>query len=479
MSTVSSSLTIPRTIARSPDLQLCPARIDHHLPPAQHLQVDNEKIINEVMGGGLRALNRLADSPLVERLGLEERTQQLVYEGAKRVAETAAKAAKRISPKRGEKKPRKSLKFDLSLSEEQQLMRDTLRRFADDVIQEAARGSDDRGAPPEDFLGTFAELGAIAMSTPEELGGAAERSSAVSQMLIAEDLARGDMGLAYAALAPMSFANAVALYGDAAQTAELLPPLIEGDVLAASLAVVEPQPLFDPEKLRTSAKKSSSGFVLKGEKSMVALARSAKWFLVAAELPKAGPRFFVVEREAAGVEIADEPAMGLRSAGLGRLKLNGVRVGPDALLGGEAALKGPGKAAYRDAARRARVAWGAMAVGASQAVLDYVIPYCNDRVAFGEPISHRQAVAFMIADIGIELESMRMLVYRAGGRIDAGMSFEREAYLAQALCTDKAMEIGTNGVQLLGGAGFIKDHPIEIWYRHLRAVGVMNGNLLV
>ena len=125
------------------------------------------------------------------------------------------------------------------------------------------------------------------------------------------------------------------------------------------------------------------------------------------------------------------------------------------------------------------IVWGAMALGTSQALLDYAIPYCNDRIAFGEPISHRQAVAFMIADIGIELESMRMLVYRAAGRIDAGLKCRREAYLARTLCSDKAMQIGTNGVQLLGGAGFIKDHPVEIWYRQLRSVAVMDGNLLV
>ena len=441
--------------------------------------MDNQKIIDEVMGGGLRALNRLADSPLVERLGLEERTQQLVYEGAKRVAETAAKAAKRLSSKRASERPRKALKFDLSLSEEQQLMRDTLRRLADDVMQPAAREADDRGAPPSDFLDTFSELGAIAMSVPESLGGAAERVSAVSHMLIAEDLARGDMGLAYAALAPLSFVNAIVSWGSQEQQASFLPQFIEGDEAAASVALVEPQPLFDPEALRTTAKKQGSGYVLNGRKSMVALAQSAKWFLVGAEIPKVGPRFFIVERETPGLQVQVEPTMGLRSAALGRLRLDGVHVGRDALLGGEAALKAQGKAAYRDAVDRARVAWGAMAVGASQAVLDYVIPYCNEREAFGEPISHRQAVAFMIADIGIELESMRMLVYRAAGRIDAGLKCQREAYLARTLCAEKAMEIGTNGVQLLGGAGFIKDHPIEIWYRHLRAVGVIDGNLIV
>jgi len=441
--------------------------------------VDNEKILNEVMGGGLRALNRIADSPLVERLGLEDQAQKLVYEGAKRAAETAARAAKRFAPKRSGDRPRRSMKFDMSLSEEQQLMRDTLRRFADDVIQPAAREADDHCAPPDHFLEAFSELGAIPMSVPETLGGAAEQVSAVSQMLIAEDLARGDMGLAYAALSPLSFVNALVHWGDDRQRSSLLPSFVEGAAAAATVAVVEPQPLFDPSALRTTAKKRGSDYLLNGEKSMVALADRARWFLVAAEIPKTGPRFFLVERDSAGVEVIEEPAMGLRSAGLGRLKLDKVRVARESVLGGEAALKAEGKTAYHDAVNRARIAWGAMALGTSQALLDYVIPYCNDRVAFGEPISHRQAVAFMIADIGIELESMRLLVYRAAGRIDAGFECQREAYLARTLCSDKAMQIGTNGVQLLGGAGFIKDHPLEIWYRQLRSIGVMDGNLLL
>ncbi|MBW1758473.1 MAG: acyl-CoA/acyl-ACP dehydrogenase, partial [Deltaproteobacteria bacterium] len=288
--------------------------------------MDNEKIISEVMGGGLRVLNRIADSPLVERLGLEQRAQQLVYEGAKRAAETAAKAAKRLAPKRSSDRPRRSRKFDLSLSEEQQLMRDTLRRFADDVMQPAAREADDRSAPPDDFLETFSELGAMAMAVPEGLGGAAEQVSAVSQMLIAEDLARGDMGLAYAALSPLSFVNAIVHWGDDEQRARLLPSFLEGETMAASVAVVEPQPLFDPNALRTTVKKRGPDYLLSGEKSMVALADRAKWFLVAAEIPKAGPRFFLVEGDAAGVEVTQEPAMGLGSAGLGRLKLDDVRV---------------------------------------------------------------------------------------------------------------------------------------------------------
>ncbi|MEM7435471.1 MAG: acyl-CoA dehydrogenase family protein [Myxococcota bacterium] len=437
--------------------------------------MDNDKLMNEVLGGGLRALTKLADSPLVERFGLQDRTRKLVYEGARRAAETA----QRLSTKPNGKPTKPSRKFDLSLSEEQQLMRDTLRRFADDVMQPAARQADDASAPPDGFLDTFAELGAVAMSVPEGMGGAAENVSAVSQMLIIEDLARGDMGLAFAALSSLSFVNALVQWGSDSQQATFLPPLVEGEGGRVTVAVVEPHAFFDPASLRTTAKRKGDGLVVSGEKSMVAIAGQAQWLLVAVNIAKVGPRFIIVERGSEGLEVLPESAMGLGSAALGRLRLNNVRVGLDAVLGGEAALRADGQAAYDDGVNRSRVAWGAMALGTSQAMLDYVIPYCNERIAFGEPISHRQAVAFMIANIGIELESMRMLVYRAAGRLDAGLPCGREAYLARTLCADKAMEIGTNGVQLLGGAGFIKDHPVETWYRQLRSIGVMDGNLLV
>ncbi|MFP5382964.1 MAG: acyl-CoA dehydrogenase family protein, partial [Gammaproteobacteria bacterium] len=121
--------------------------------------------------------------------------------------------------------------------------------------------------------------------------------------------------------------------------------------------------------------------------------------------------------------------------------------------------------------------WCALATGTAQAALDYLVPYVNDRVAFGEPISHRQSVAFMVANIGIELESMRLLTWRAASRAEQGLDFHREAALARVLCAERGMEIGTNGVQLLGGHGFTKEHPAERWYRDLRAVGIQYNGL--
>jgi len=126
-----------------------------------------------------------------------------------------------------------------------------------------------------------------------------------------------------------------------------------------------------------------------------------------------------------------------------------------------------------------RIGLCALAVGVGQAVLDYTIQYTNDRVAFGEPISHRQAVAFMIANLAIEVEALRLLTWRAASRAEQGLSFHREAYLARVACVEKGLEIGSNGVQLLGGHGFIKDHPVERWYRDLMTLTAIEGGLLV
>jgi len=134
---------------------------------------------------------------------------------------------------------------------------------------------------------------------------------------------------------------------------------------------------------------------------------------------------------------------------------------------------------YRECVRLARLGWCALAVGTGKAVLDYVIPYVNDRVAFGEPVSHRQGVAFTVADMAIELEGMRLVTYRAAGRAEQGKPYAREVALARKLCADKGMFLGSAGVQLLGGHGYVKEHPVERWYRDLRAIGVAEGIVLV
>ena len=160
--------------------------------------------------------------------------------------------------------------------------------------------------------------------------------------------------------------------------------------------------------------------------------------------------------------------MGLRTVSTATLTFTDLELPADALLGG-------GKFDLQRFIDLSNIGICALAVGTCQGVLDYVKEYCNERIAFGEPITNRQSVAFMIADIAIELEAMRLMTWRAAAAAERGDDFHELAYLAKVFCADHAMEIGTNGVQLLGGHGFCREHPVEMWYRNLRAIGILEG----
>src|SRR5690606_14644219 len=293
---------------------------------------------------------------------------------------------------------------------------------------------------------------------PEELGGFGTERSTVTNVLVAEALAHGDLGLAAALLAPPALSNVLLRHGDAHQRATYRPAPTGEDAPAAALALQERAPLFDVFAPKTTAKRTRSGYRIDGVKSLVPRAAKAELFVVSANLEGRGPALFVVESSSKGVSIEAEPAMGLRGAETGKLVLDNVSLPASALLGGGE------RDVFTDVVRSSRLAWAALACGTAKAVLDYVIPYVNEREAFGEPISHRQGVAFQVADIGIELGGMRLVMLRAASRAEQGKPYAREVALARKLATDKGMWIGSTGVQLLGGHGFIKEHPVERWY---------------
>jgi hypothetical protein len=431
------------------------------------------------MGLGLAALNKLAGSTAIDRLRLRKPTERAAYE-ASRVGFRALGATNRAFAAVQQKgqaerpaSPRRRDLFDLTPTDEQKMIVEATREFAAEQLRPTAAEADTACAAPDTLLKrSISELGVTQLGVPESLGGMTSERSTVTGVLVAEALAHGDMGLAVACLAPAAVANALVLWGDATQQAMYLPSFVGDDVPAAALSLLEPRALFDPFELRTTARREAGGFVLDGLKSLVPRAASAELFIVAAALEGA-PALFLVESGMSGVSVESEPAMGLRAASMGRLVLADVHVASSALLGNGAAD------VYADCVRLARLGWAALACGTGRAVLEYVIPYVNERQAFGEPISHRQAVAFMVANIGIELEGARLVTLRAAARAEQGRSFAREAALARRLTAEYGMQIGNSGVQLLGGHGYVKEHPVERWYRDLRAIGVMEGVVLV
>lgn len=360
--------------------------------------------------------------------------------------------------------------FDLTLTEEQRITRESIRRFSEGEIKPIARSADEAEQAPEGFYNKAAELGLSLMPIPEAYGGAGMNRSPISNILNAEDLAYGDMSLAMGVLAPLGFINAILDFGTEEQKERFLTPLASEKYVAASVALMEPRATFDPSEILTRATKVDSGYELSGEKSMVLMGHDAQFILVVAKLKDEDCiTGFVVAKGSDGLSIESESFMGLRPLDLCKIQFDKVKV------------EGSNRVEL-DLQRLldlSRIGMSAIALGCCQAVLDYVVPYVNERQAFGEPISHRQSVAFMVADMATEVEAMRMMLYRAASRAEQGLDFHESAYLCGVFCADHAMGIGTNGVQLLGGHGFIREHPVELWYRNLRAVALLQGAVVV
>jgi alkylation response protein AidB-like acyl-CoA dehydrogenase len=425
---------------------------------------------------GLALITPLVGQEFLDRYNLRDPLNRGLRYGVKTAFSAAGATTRQFKRIQGLRSGPTRLKasgkdyFDLTPDEDQKLILETVSEFAEEILRPAARDADGSASHPADLIARAAELGITTINIPEDFDGIAAHRSTVTNALVAEALAYGDMGLALPILAPGGVASALTHWGSADQQGTYLPEFAGDTVPQACVAIAEPQPLFDPTALKTTAVRTPSGYRLNGVKSLVPAAAEAELFIVAAQLG-GKPALFIVEASSRGLTVTADPSMGIRAAALGRVELDHVSVPLTARLGEDAATD----ADYSEAIALARLGWSALAVGTAHAVLDYVVPYVKEREAFGEPIARRQAVAFMCANIAIELDGLRLITWRGAARAEQGLPFAREAALAKRFSTDKGMQIGLDGVQLLGGHGFTKEHPVERWYRDLRAVGVAEG----
>ncbi|TWP33626.1 acyl-CoA dehydrogenase family protein [Leekyejoonella antrihumi] len=426
---------------------------------------------------GMRLITRAGGLEAMKNPQLRARVEKALYLGARQGFKVQTVAGKKFEKRAGAgtatrsaaSRPRRE--FDLTPTDDQQMIREAARELADEVLRPAGADADTARALPETVRHQAAQMGMTLLGIPTELGGVAEERSAVTGVLVMEELARGDMGLAVAVMSPAAVANAIVNYGDSGQQASFLPPFTdEQSPATGALALMEPQPLFDPLAPSTTARSEGEAIVLNGTKTLVVGADCADLFIVSAMLD-GQPRLVIVEPGSPGLTTTDDPAMGIRAAHTGALHLDGVRVPRSHLLGTTTD--------HLDAVRRGRLAWSAAAVGASQAVLDQLSEYTKERKAFGEPIAHRQAVAFTVADIAIELDALRLVVWRAAAQLDAAKDAGASIAHARSLTSTYATETGSQAVQMLGGHGFVKEFDNERWYRDLRGAGLLEGTLLV
>lgn len=426
-------------------------------------------MMNKAQGLGLSLITKIAGSEVLDQLKLRKFVEKSLYQGSKTGFKVLTKTQKAFKPQPIDKQrlPNQVNKnlFDLGLTEEQQMTSDAMSQFAQEVLYNLAHDADHYAQFPEELWQHLVDLGLNYYALPEALGGVAAEQNIVSNILIAENLAKGDFSLTAGLLSTFSVINAITRWGSTQVQSMYLPCFAEDTDITATFAFQEATPAFNPYQLKTKATEQNGQFYITGEKTLVVLGDTSDVFLVSAEY-NGQPDIFVVQCDES-IAIKSNPAMGLKAAETAILQFNRT----PALRLGDADFD------YTAFVDLGNLMWCAMAVGTCEAIKAYCIKYANERTAFGEPISHRQSVAFMIADMAIEIDAMRMLVLNAASLAEAGQPFHREAYLARLLCAEKSMKIGTDGVQILGGHGFTKEHPVERWYRDLRATAILHSGL--
>lgn len=356
------------------------------------------------------------------------------------------------------------------MSEEQELIRETLQEFANEEMRSIGRDCDENFDIPQAFLDTVWELGLTATQIPEEFGGGGEERSPVTNAIILEELGFGDIALAIAATAPNAFVNAVVDYGTDAQKKALLPLFCGEKFHVASLAVLEHGPLADPSAPLTKVEPKGDGFVLSGTKSWVVMGDRASHFLVTAR-NNGGVDAFIVPSDAEGVTISEpEKNVGLRGLTTVTVELERVEVGAESKLGGENGSNVP--AIFNGS----RAAHAAILVGACRGVLELCVPYTKERIAFDEPISKKQSIAFRMAEMHIEIEAMRWMTWKTASHVAQGHAdTTKQAHLTRQYCAEKSMWIADNGIQIYGGHGYIREYPVEMWFRNVRTLSVLEG----
>jgi alkylation response protein AidB-like acyl-CoA dehydrogenase len=356
-------------------------------------------------------------------------------------------------------------------TEEQDMIRQTVHEFAAGEMREIARPCDEKYELPDELLQKSWELGLVAGGIPESYGGGGIGRSPITNALVLEELGWGDASLAAAVMTPALFVQPILDFGTDEQKQAYLPLFSGAKFHAASLALLEPSFTFDAGSLRTVAEPKGAGFTLTGVKRLVPLAASSSHLLVVARGAReglSGLEAFIVPRDAKGMTIGAKPERTLGFQCLPRytVELDRVEVPASARLGGEKGIDGA------RLVNSARAASCALALGLARGVMELAIPYAKDRVAFEQPIAQKQTIAFMLAEMQIEVNSMRHLIWKAASQLENGLDATRATTLAQTYVNREVMKIADNGLQVFGGHGFIREYPVEMWYRNARALTV-------
>ena len=363
--------------------------------------------------------------------------------------------------------------MDLELSDEQQLIRRTAREFCDAELAPFATEWDRAEAVDPAVVGKLAEMGFLGATIPEQYGGMG--LDFVSYALVVEEIGRADSNVrGIVSVSNGLYGKTVAHWGTEEQKAQLLPGLTSGEALGC-YALTEPGAGSDPGGLEARAERDGDGWRISGQKIFITLGSWAKHALVFARTGEPGPRgitCFVVPTDSDGFEARPiKGKLGLRAQDTAELFLDGVRVPGSAMLGGE----GEGFKVAMSALDHGRISLGAGCVGIAQGCLDAAVEYTKQRKQFGRPVASFQLVQELLADIAVETEAARLMVWRAAATADAGKPYRVEASMAKYSASDVAVRAANAALQAHGGYGYVDEYPVGKYLRDARVTTLYEG----
>ncbi len=363
--------------------------------------------------------------------------------------------------------------ISFSMSKEQKMIKDEVANLVKGVVMDGAGEMDQNLEIPKAAIQKGWELGVTLSGVPEEYGGYGMKDSPIETSIILEELAYGDVGYAIAVTTPSLFINTINAMGTDAQKKKYLPMYCKETFTPCTLALCEPQVNFDAVKPRTQAVKKNGAYILNGTKCFVPQAKDAGHMLVAAS-HEGKNMLFIVSSDNPGLKVgARERNLGLYTLETYKLDLENCEVPAEDCVGGDDGCD------YDRFLQKTRVGISAIGVGVSRASYEFARDYAKERVQWGEPIIHRQAISFTIAEMAYEVDGMRFLTWKAASKLEAGEDARREAYLAKLYIGDMAMKIADSSVQILGGHGYTREYPVERYFRNSRGISILEGMAIV
>lgn len=364
--------------------------------------------------------------------------------------------------------------MEFELTEEQQHIKRTIREFAETEIRPHVMQWDESQHFPRELIPKLAELGLLGIIFPEEYGGAG--LGLIEYSLIVEELARVDPSVALSVAAHVGLsAKHIFLAGTDEQKRTHLAPLARGEKLGA-WALTEPSSGSDAANMKTTAVKQHGMWVLNGSKNFITHASYADTYVIMAVTDRAqgqrGISAFIVERGTPGLMPGrKENKLGMRASDTATVILEGCRVPDENLLGQV-------NNGFIDTLRvldGGRIAIGALAVGLAQGALEAALRYAQERVAFGRPIAEFQAIQFKLADMATQIEAARLLTMQAAYLAQQGKPFKKAASMAKLFASEMAVRVAEEAIQIHGGYGYIKDYPVEKYWRDAKLLTIGEG----